>query len=985
MTRTGTADAQKPLRRLAEAIGQKKEVAALRIHFAARVGEESADLAVLLACAYPAIGLLLDAHADDALAIARAGTKTARDGRSYRRAASLLVGDGTDPRAVMRGLRILARREKMRVALRELLPNAGSDVDVTARELSDLADTCIVLAFDEAQGWAAKRFGVPLSEDGGPCAAAVIGMGKLGGRELNAGSDVDLMVFYETDDGAVHRDGKATEQTLHEHFTRVTQRFIATLEDLTEDGSVWRVDMRLRPEGSRGPLVNALASAERYYETWGRTWERAALVRARPVAGDIGFGKRLLDALAPFVWRRAIEPRLADGMIALAERARVELATNPERDLKLGSGGIREAEFFVQALQLIWGGRDPRLRSPSMLSALRSLRARGLVTDREGREVEAAYLVLRRLEHRVQFATGLQTHALPEPGELLERIARSLGFATSAGLDEELASTRKRVQRAFLSLRAEHESRAAPEELGRLFVALDTGEEAPVLARLEEHFEGAASPDLARHLLELARRPDSVLGAATREKSPELAANLVRALTGAADPEQAARFMARFFARLSTPSVYARALSEEPWALRRLVNLFGSSAFLGEAIVGHPDLADRLLFGRGAPGVPSARLAVEEEIVKLSSEALLDPDAFVGALRRAKRMVLLEVGFADLAAEMGTRGCTATLSALADAIVDQVTRFALREQGADDLSLAVIAMGKLGGNEIGYGSDLDLVFVYDDPAARESGDPERAVRVAQRVLRLLSLPHGDGPGYALDTRLRPSGNQGLLVVSLDAFARYHGLSTDADPSAVQGRDWERQALIKARPCAGSAPLGEAFVVLAHAAAYERGAPPPDRVHHLRARMERELAGERRKDSRARYDLKLGRGGIVDVEFAAQWLQMKHGMDGRVRTTETETALGALEACGYLEPGLAASLREGYAFLRRIEQRLRILHGASAQLIEEGAPGLAPLARRMGMRDGPQASASESLLTRYREVTEDVRAAYLAVLGLVEEP
>jgi glutamate-ammonia-ligase adenylyltransferase len=671
-------------------------------------------------------------------------------------------------------------------------------------------------------------------------------------------------------------------------------------------------------------------------------------------------------------------------MIALAERARVELATDPERDLKLGTGGIREAEFFVQALQLVWGGRDPRLRSPSMLSALRSLRARGLVTDKEGREVEAAYLVLRRLEHRVQFATGLQTHALPERGELLDRIARSLGFATSASLEEEVSLTRKRVHRALLSLRAGHESRAAPEELERLFVALDTGEEAPVVARLEEHFEGAASPDLARHMLELARRPDSVLGAATREKSPELAANLVGALTGAADPEQASRFMARFFARLSTPSVYARALSEEPWALRRLVNLFGSSAFLGESIVGHPDLADRLLFGRSAPSVPGARLAVEEEIAKLSNDASRDPDAFVGALRRAKGMVLLEVGFADLAAEMGTRGCTATLSALADAVVDRVTRFAMREQGADDLSLAVIAMGKLGGNEIGYGSDLDLVFVYDDRAAGESGDPERAARVAQRVLRLLSLPHGDGPGYALDTRLRPSGNQGLLVVSLDAFARYHGLSSEVDPATAQGRDWERQALIKARPCAGSVALGEAFVVLAHAAAYERGAPPPDRVHHLRARMEQELAGERRKGSRARYDLKLGRGGIVDVEFAAQWLQMKHGMDRRVRTTETETALAALEACGYLDPALAASLREGYGFLRRIEQRLRILHGASAQLIEEGAPGLPPLARRMGMRDGPQASASDSLLTRYREVTEDVRTAYLAVLGLPEE-
>src|SRR6185295_673067 len=260
-------------------------------------------------------------------------------------------------------------------------------------------------------------------------------------------------------------------------------------------------------------------------------------------------------------------------------------------------------------------------------------------------------------------------------------------------------------------------------------------------------------------------------------------------------------------------------------------------------------------------------------------------------------------------------------------------RRALADRGIDR-GLLVVAMGKLGGREIGYGSDLDIFFVYD--ADEEEG--EKYIRAAQRVLRLVSMPHGAGAGYELDTRLRPSGSQGLLVVSLAGFERYH---------AGDAQDWERQALVKARACAGDEDLGSRFAKIAAEVAYGRGAPDPQKLHHLRMRMERELA----KEGPTRYDVKLGHGGIVDVEFAVQWLQMKYGADPRVRTTDTETALAALEAGGYLEGSVAAILREGYAILRRLEQALRVVHGTSASLIEEGAPGLGALARRMGFRDG----------------------------------
>jgi len=344
-----------------------------------------------------------------------------------------------------------------------------------------------------------------------------------------------------------------------------------------------------------------------------------------------------------------------------------------------------------------------------------------------------------------------------------------------------------------------------------------------------------------------------------------------------------------------------------------------------------------------------------------------DVDAFVGALRRAKRRVTFEVGLADLAGEIETRDVAHVLSALADATLEQAWRFAAHERGlVASRGLALIAMGKLGGHEIGYGSDLDLFFVYE---AVEDDAPERFARAAQRVLRLVGAPHGEGTGYELDTRLRPSGSQGLLVVSLEAFARYHDGRAEA---------WERQALVKARVCAGDPELGARVIGVAHSAAYEHDPPPPEGVHLMRKRMERELAHER---PGVRYDLKVGRGGLVDVEFAVQWLQMRHGRDRRVRTTETESALSALGSCGYVDSADADVLRDGWHFLRRLEQRMRIAHGTRATLIEEGAPGLVALARSLGMHDQPPARAEHALVEQYVAVTRDVRAAYLRVLGL----
>ncbi len=990
---------------LAQSIDPERATAAsTRLAPALPRGSMAHAVAVLLSAAYPALGPVLEASPEIARALVDDGTLAARDRASLAMRIGARIGDLDDLDRVRSELRRAARDERIRIALRELLPPAlgGADVDVTARELSALADVTMEIALAEAVHATTARFGPPRTSSGAPGRFVILGMGKLGGEELNAGSDIDLIYFYDTDDGEAS-GGPSGPITLHDYWSRVARRLTATLEEVTADGFVWRVDLRLRPEGRSGPLVNSLAAAERYYEAFGRLWERAALLRARPSAGDLAFGDDLLATLSPFIWRRRVDPRVAGEMIQLAQRSRAELSTHADRDLKLGPGGIREAEFFVQALQLVWGGKEPRVRARNTLDGLRRLRAKGFVTDREAQEIALGYIALRRAEHAVQVASGIQTHVRPDEPAARGRLARALGFATPEAFEADIASHMARVSARFLSLLPE--GAASTSRFPAVLAALERSNAdafIETVARAARTIPGlpesASVPDrwadVARDLLELARHPDALLGARSRESFPSLGETVIGAVLDAADPEQAARYLRVFFARVRHLGVYTKLLGDDPRAVRRLVEAFGASAFIGDALANNPELGDALLFAQRAPTPSEARTEVRESI---KTEAAIsegtdedDPEeALVTGLRRAKARVTIEVGLADLASEIETREATATLSALADASLDAAVRFAL-ETPANEAprGLAVVAMGKLGGCEIGYGSDLDVFFLFDPAAAPPGKDPDvYFARAARRVIRLISASHAAGPGYELDTRLRPSGSQGLLVTSLEAFARYHGcgvsaaLSHDAQEITphVRAAAWERLALLRARAAAGDAALGAEAIRIAEIAAYESPTDPrtvAEEIHRLRARMERENSQERR----GRYDLKLGRGGLVDVEFAVQILQLRYGRDRRVRTQQTGVAIRALEVTGYLAPEHAEALRDGYAFLRKLEQRIRILHGAAAQLLEENAPGLYTLARRMGLRDRRGSEAGAELVARYLAVTDRVRSTYEAILG-----
>ncbi|HEX9621143.1 MAG TPA: bifunctional [glutamate--ammonia ligase]-adenylyl-L-tyrosine phosphorylase/[glutamate--ammonia-ligase] adenylyltransferase, partial [Polyangiaceae bacterium] len=711
---------------------------------------------------------------------------------------------------------------------------------------------------------------------------------------------------------------------------------------------IWRVDLRLRPEGSRGPLVNSLAAAERYYETWGRLWERAALLRARPIAGDLEFGRAVLrEVFTPFVYRREVDPEIATALAELVQRSRAELSKAPERDLKLGPGGIREAEFFIQSLQLIWGGQERTLRVPSSLSALERLESRGLVSDGEAGRLRQAYLLLRTLEHYVQYASGVQTHLLPEREAGLERMARALSFPGEGALLDALERARNDVSELFVSIlpSAPRPPSRYQELLGRLD---DPDADLPAYARRQ-----IGNPDAGEHLSALARRPDGLLGSATRERFRDIADEVLDAVAESADAEQAARYLMMFFARFLSPAPYVSAFGEDRRALKRLISVLGASVFAAEAFVHSPDLVDSVLFGGGGSTDPTLLIDTLFAEARRMANPSGDPyewrQTVQTALRRAKQRVMVEVAVMDLAGEIGTREVTRRLAALADEEIERALRFELPEA----TGLSVIAVGKLGGQDIGYASDLDVLFIFDPEAAPADTDPaEYYVRRAQRVIRLISEPNPAGPGYELDTRLRPSGKSGLLVASLASFARYHGVSLesvprDSGPAVLSsGAAWERQALLRARVCAGDSALGQRALEVAETAAYARGAPAVSEMHHLRMRMERELARERP----GYFDLKTGRGGLLDVEFAVQWLQMRHGADRRVRTPDTATALAALRKGNYVSLSHFQALDAGYKFLRRLEQRIVVLNGSGNTVVTRELPGLAQLARRMGLED-----------------------------------
>lgn len=880
-------------------------------------------------------------------------------------------------------LRRFKYRETLRIAARDL--SGAVPIAEVAAEHALLAEILVDAAADRAATLAALRHGVPAGGRDRPALGlAVLGMGKLGARELNHSSDVDLVLFYgeegETEGGP---GGRVDNRTF---YGRVAENLVRLLSLATEEGFVFRVDLDLRPEGRVGPLALGAESLYRYYEARGRTWERAALLKARPIAGDRQLGEELLAGLAPFVYRRTLDLQAVEEIRAMKARIDRESAAG-ERDLKLGPGGIREVEFVVAALLLLHAGKDPGLREPSTLPALDRLLFAGLLSAQDRDDLAAAWQLLRRAEHRIQILDERQTHRLPADANDLARIARESGFdgpperATSDFL-AELHRLRARVRAIFDDLLAVGGARARSHDR-LLQVALDplASDEARIEALANRGFFDPASA--LAELQRLARRQDTPFAERPPHSLEGQAEVLLAEVIRTPNQDQALRHLANFTSSLRFPRPWFELLAEHPATGRLLLELFGTSDFLSKYIVRHPELLEELIRrDLIAPVKGRDRLAAQVR----ARVAARDPDDVEGrlsALRRFKNEEVLRIGLNDVSRTLDLEEVTGELTALADACLGEALALAREEMvarygaPADGARLAVLGLGKLGGSELAYHSDLDLIFVYGGGGAGTEGGTRGSVeaqeffaRLAQRLISHLQVPLREGSLYRIDTRLRPSGNQGTLVVSLGALAAYH-----RGGSAL----WERQALLRARHVAGDAGVAAEAIDGVLAPVIWRDDVDPAAVAasiaSMRARMEEEIAQE----SGTVRNPKVGRGGLVDVEFAVQYLLLVHGAGlPALRTPNTPEAIRRLAGADLLSEGDAALLIDAYRFLRLLELRMQIVHDRPTAHLPTGPYERTTLARRMGYAG---AEAGADLLADYERITSGVRAAFRRILGV----
>lgn len=889
---------------------------------------------------------------------------------------------------VVAALRRFRNREYLRLGARELGHGRPEEV---GRELAALASVCLDGAVVVAARELRARFGEPQTDEGERCRFVVMGMGKLGGEELNFSSDVDLIYLYETD------RGEAGRLSLHEYFSKLAERVTRLVAEQTVDGSCFRVDLRLRPEGTQGPLVNSLEAAERYYESWGRPWERQAWIKARAVAGERALGDEALRMLAPMVWPKSGVASAVEDVRALMARVRAEL--DDLDDVKLGPGGIREIEFFVQALQLVHGGRRPELRERGTLRTLDRLLFAGLVSEREHRALCEAYVYLRRVEHRLQLDELRQTHALPHGDEACALLARRLGYPDFTAFDEALRAQRAVVSSIYATLG--RPSEGPPPEVATL---LDPTSDRVALERALAALGYLDVPTSADELELLRKKPHSPF-APTATGAAARAAPLLLAETAASpDPDLALRRLVDLATRGLVAETVWRLAGDAPAIGRLLVSLFGTSEFLAKILVAHPALAEHLL--TATPGAGFAFRTREQHHAaittswasweRLGGGASPDdgdaaPDAAIeedrlDALRRYKNAEFLRIGLRDVGGELDAEEVGRALSALAEASLEAtleiVTPSVVRRWGRPETPLVVLALGKLGGEEMTYSSDLDLVFVFGDEAApivdgRASGATTFEVmsRLSQRVLRGLSAHLAAGRLYEVDTRLRPSGQQGALVSSLAGFARYH--RGEAAP-------WERQALLKARVVAGDARLGEEVQAVIDEQLWRRRerdeaqeAAMAREIARLRGRMER----ERSQVHAGGWDIKTGRGGLLDVEFLVQFLQLVHGpAHPELRLRATAPALAALHRIGLLDDADHAALDSAWRFLRRLDGRLRIVHDRPTSELPAAPRQLDKLARRLGLHgEAPGAH----LRDEYLQHADRVRALFARLVSVVE--
>lgn len=827
-------------------------------------------------------------------------------------------------------LRRFRRREMVRIAWRDLAGH--SELNEVVADLSALADACIDLALEQLYRWHCEQWGTPCNAEGVAQRLVVLGMGKLGARELNFSSDVDLIYAYP-EDGET-RGGRRSLSN-QEFFIRLGQRLGNVLNSTTAEGFVFRVDTRLRPFGESSALALSFDAMEDYYQVHGREWERYAMIKARVVAGDHEAGKELMALLKPFVYRRYVDYGAFQSLREMkAMIGREVQRKGMEHNVKLGAGGIREVEFIGQAFQLIRGGREPTLQVRRILTVLEALRGFGWLPDFVVDELTEAYVFLRTTEHHIQEYQDRQTHDLPEDESGRLRLAWSMGHADWEGFEAALRQHMRRVhehfEQVFAAPQTEHAESDSLDLTGVWQGILDEEQACHALAQA-----GYGDTAAVYQRVQQVRRGRVFLnlGSQGRTRMNQLMPLLLGAVGQGEQPDLTLQRLLHLVETIARRSSYLALLVENPMALSQLVRLCGASPWIASQLALYPLLLDELLDPRSLYAPPRRRELSNELRQRMMYLAPEDQEAQMDALRQFKQANTLRVAAADVMEAVPLMVVSDHLTELAEVLLDETLTLAWRhliarhgrpacgEGRACDTGFAIIAYGKLGGIELGYGSDLDIVFLHSNESEGRQTFGERPVdnavfyaRLAQRIIHILHTRTPAGVLYEVDTRLRPSGASGLLVSGLDAFAHYQG---------NEAWTWEHQALVRARGVAGDPAVIAAFEQIRRTIL---GRPRQrdklrQEVREMRERMRAQLA----KGGAERFDLKQDPGGIADIEFMVQYgvLAWASEYPALLDFTDNIRLLERLAQAGRLPPADAELLADAYRAYRAQVHRLTL--------------------------------------------------------------
>ncbi len=868
--------------------------------------------------------------------------------------AALLTAVGADPTAPapVASLPVAAATDALRVAYRRrLLSIAGrdlvsadpvQDLPSVARDLADLASAALEAALAIARSELPKK--------AAPCRIAVIGMGKCGGRELNYVSDVDVIYVVEPVDGGDETAALATGAKLAAALARACSAS-------TAEGTLWPVDAALRPEGKAGPLARTLRSHVSYYERWAQTWEFQALLKARVVAGDRELGRAYLDAIAPMVWRAAERENFVEDVQAMRRRVEQHVpAREAARQLKLGPGGLRDVEFSVQLLQLVHGRIDPRLRTGNTLEGLEALSAYGYVGRDDAAELDRAYRFLRTLEHRIQLHRLLRTHVVPDGRDDLRWIGRSFGMRRSPA--EELEDL---WRRHALEVRRLHEKlfyRPLLAAAARL--TTDEVRLTPEAANARLAALGYRDPEGAmRHLAALTAGV-SRRAAIQRQLLPVM----LGWFADGADPDAGLLAFRRVSDDLGTTHWYLKMLRDSGAAAERMARVLAASQLVAQLLQRGPEAVT--MFGEDAELAPRSR---EESVAAVNRAVDRYPDdahAAAGAARAVRRREILRTAIGDIAGRLSLDQVGRALSDVAVATLDGVLRAASEQVarqhgGVLPTRMLVVGMGRLGGGELGYGSDADVLFVHDPvEGADERAAHDAAMTVAGELRRLLGAP-GPDPALEVDADLRPEGRNGPLVRTLDSYARYY---------ERWSLTWESQALTRAIPVAGDAELAERFLALIDPLRWPAEGLDESAVREIRRIKARVEAERLPRGADPHRHLKLGRGGLSDVEWTLQLLQLQHA--GRVpalRTPSTVAGLVAATEAGLLSAEDGAELLAAWRLASRVRNATVLWRGRSSDALPTKRMELEGVARIVGYPPGSAAQLDED----YQRTTRRARA------------